>query len=67
MMVFKGGLRFGFSTNLSECQLSNTMICIVKNEYQLALAIEFQFVHPKPIKWQETEDTGSEIDAQFVT
>jgi hypothetical protein len=67
MMIFKGGFRFGFSTNLSECQLSNTKICIVKNEYQLALATKFHFVHSELEKWQETEDTGSEIDAQFVT
>jgi hypothetical protein len=67
MIIFKGGLRLGFSTNLSECQLSNTKICIVNNEYQLALAKRFQFVHSEPKKWQETEGTGSEIDAEFVT
>ncbi len=66
-MIFKGGLWLGFPTNLSECHLSNTKISIPKKEYQLALANEFQFVHPEPIKWQETEGTGSEIDAEFVT
>jgi hypothetical protein len=33
----------------------------------LALATKFHFVHSELEKWQETEDTGSEIDAQFVT
>jgi hypothetical protein len=55
VMIFKGRFRFGFPTNLSECQLSNTEICIAEKEYQLALAVDFQFVHPEPPKWQETE------------
>jgi hypothetical protein len=36
-------------------------------EYQLTLAIDFQFVHLEPTKWQETEESGSEIDAGFET
>jgi len=67
MMIFKGGLRLGFPTNLSECQLFNTKICIAEKEYELALAVDFQFVHLEPRKWQETEETGSEIDAEFET
>ncbi|MFW9801826.1 MAG: hypothetical protein ACFFFC_04205 [Candidatus Thorarchaeota archaeon] len=63
VMIIKGGLRLGFPTNLSKCQLSNTKIRIVRKEYQLALAVDFQFVHLEPTKWRKNEESGSEIDA----